>query len=123
MKKDFLKLAAAFCLLLVGLAFSGCGESRSRFAGTYRAEVPGMHHVDLELKGDGKGTWTLAGKTVEFKWTVNNGKVWLYLRSGVILIATPSQDAKELTLDLTGQYHLGCPTQACLTFKRSSEGG
>ena len=70
MKRELLKLAAVLVLLLVGLGLGGCGESRSPFAGTYRSEetFAGNKYVDLDLKEDGKGTWALAGKTVEFTW-------------------------------------------------------
>jgi hypothetical protein len=125
MKRELLKLAAVLGLILVFLALWGCGESRSQFAGTYRSEetFAGKNYVDLDLKGNGKGTWTLAGKSVEFTWVVNEGKVWLYLKTGGIVIATPSDGGKRLSLDMTGEWHPGCPPNACVPFKRISEGG
>ncbi len=124
MKRELLKLAAVLVLLLVCLGLGGCGESRSPFAGTYRSEetFAGNKYVDLDLKEDGKGTWALAGKTVEFTWLVNNGKVWMYLKTGGIVIATPSAGGR-LSLDMTGEWHPGCPPNACVNFKRIKEGG
>ena len=125
MKRKLLKLAAVPVLLLVALGLGGCGESRSPFAGTYRSEetFAGNKYVDLDLKEDGKGTWALAGKTVEFTWRVNNGKVWMYLKTGGIVIATPSEEGQKLSLDMTGDWHPGCPPNACVNFKRIKEGG
>ena len=125
MKKELLKLSAVLVLLLVGLGLGGCGESRSPFAGTYRSEetFAGNKYVDLDLKEDGKGTWSLAGKTVEFTWRVNDGKVWMYLKTGGIVIATPSAEGQKLSLDMTGDWHPGCPPNACVKFKRIKEGG
>ena len=125
MKRELLKLAAVPVLLLVALGLGGCGESRSPFAGTYRSEetFAGNKYVDLDLKEDGKGTWALAGKTVEFTWRVNDGKVWMYLKTGGIVIATPSEEGQKLSLDMTGDWHPGCPPNACVNFKRIKEGG
>ena len=125
MKKDFLKLAAVMGLIMVGLVMGGCGESRSPFAGTYKSVEPfaGKNHVDLELQENGKGTWALAGKTVEFTWVVNDGKVWIYTKPGAILIVTPSEGGKTLSADMSGDWHPGCPAGSCVVFKRIAEGG
>lgn len=125
MKRQFLKIAAVLGLIMFGLILGGCGESRSPFAGTYKSVEPfaGKNFVELDLKENGKGSWTLAGKSVEFTWVVNNGKIWIYTKSGAILIVTPSQDGKELSADMTGDWHPGCPPNACVTFKRIPEGG
>lgn len=125
MKKYFLKLAAVFSVLLVCSVLAGCGESRSPYAATYRSEDPlaGKKFATLDLKEDGKGTWTLAGKSVEFTWVVNDGKIWFYTKTGAILIATPSEGGKILSVDMTGDWHPGCPPSACVAFKRVQEGG
>jgi hypothetical protein len=125
MKKNFLKLAAVLGLIMVGLLLGGCGESRSPYAGTYKSVEPfaGKNYVDLTLQEDGKGTWALAGKTVEFTWVVNEGKVWIYTKTGAILIVTPSEGGKMLSADMTGEWHPGCPPNACVIFKRVSQGG
>ena len=125
MKKDFLKVVAVLGLIMVGLIVGGCGESHSKFAGTYKSVEPfgGKDHIDLDLQENGKGTWTLAGKTVEFTWVVNEGKIWIYTKTGAILIVTPSEGGKILSADMTGEWHHGCPPNACVTFKRVQEGG
>jgi hypothetical protein len=125
MKKDSLKWAAILGLLVFCLALGGCGESRSPFAGTYRSVEPfvGKSYIDLELKEDGKGTWTLEGKTVEFTWVVNDGRIWIYTKSGAIIIVTPGEGGKMLSADMTADWHPGCPPHACVTFRRVPEGG
>jgi hypothetical protein len=125
MKINFLKLAAVLVLILFGLVLVGCGESRSPYAGTYRSmeTFGGKNYVDLDLKEDGKGTWTVAGKSTDFTWVVNDGKVWIYTRSGAILIVTPSEGGKVLSADMTGDWHPGCPPNACVVFKRVQKGG
>ncbi len=125
MKINFLKLGTILGLIIFGLVLGGCGESRSPFAGTYRSveTFAGKNYVDLDLKEDGKGTWTVAGKSTDFTWVVNDGKVWIYTKSGAILIATPTEGGKVLSVDMTGDWHPGCPPNACTTFKRVQTGG
>ena len=125
MKKDFLKLAAVLGLIMVALVMGGCGESRSPFAGTYKSVEPfaGKNYIDLELQENGKGTWSLAGKSVEFTWVVNDGKVWIYTKPGAILIVTPSEGGKTLSADMSGDWHPGCPPGSCVVFNRVREGG
>jgi hypothetical protein len=125
MKKDFLKLAVVLGLMMVALIIGGCGESHSPFAGTYKSVEPyaGKGFIDLHLMDNGRGTWTLGGKTFEFTWAVNDGKIFIYTKSGAILIVTPSEGGKMLSADMTGEWHAGCPPKACLAFRRVQEGG
>lgn len=125
MKKDFLKLAAVLGVILVGLVLAGCGESRSPYAGTYRSvEKYANNYYEIDLKENGKGSWSHAGKTMaEFTWVVNEGKLWFYIKGGAILIVTPSEGGKTLSCDMTGDWHPGCPPNQCVVFKRVSEGG
>ena len=125
MKKDLLKMAAVVGLVMVGLALAGCGESRSQFAGAYKSVQPfaGKGNIALDLKEDGRGTWALAGKTVEFTWVVNDGKIFIYTKTGAILIVTPSEGGKMLSADMSGEWHAGCPPGSCVVFMRVGEGG
>ncbi len=128
MKINHLKRAAFLILIMLGLVMAGCGESRSPFAGNYRsveAFPPGSNKfVELELKEDGKGTWSQGGKTLaEFTWVVNEGKVWFYMKGGAIIIVTPAEGGKTLSADMTGDWHPGCPADACVVFKRLQKGG
>ena len=126
MNKNFLTVTAVLGLIMVGLVLGGCGESRSQFAGTYKSVEPfgGKDYIDLDLQDNGKGTWSLAGKTLaEFTWAVNDGKPYFYVKSGGILIATPSEDGKMLSVDMTGDWHPGCPPGSCVNFKRVKDGG
>jgi len=84
----------------------------------------GKDFVEIVLKEDGKGTWSLAGKTLaEFTWVVNDGKPFFYIKGGGILIVTPSEGGKLLSVDMTGDWHPGCPPGSCVVFKRVQEGG
>ena len=125
MKKRFLTVAVVLGLVMMGLVLSGCGESRAKFAGTYKSAQPfaGKGNITLDLKEDGRGTWALAGKTVEFTWVINDGKIWIYTKTGAILIVTPSEGGKMLSADMSGEWHPGCPPGACVVFLRVGEGG
>ena len=125
MNKNFMKMAAVLGLIMVGLVMVGCGESRSQFAGTYKSMEPfgGKDYIDLDLQENGKGTWTLAGKTVEFTWVVNAGKIFIYTKPGAIIVVTPTEGGKILSADMTGDWHPGCPPGSCLNFKRVKDGG
>ena len=125
MKKNSLKVTVVLGLIMVGLVLGGCGESRSEFAGTYKSIEPfaGKDYIDLDLQENGKGTWVLAGKTVEFTWVVNDGKIFIYTKTGAILVVTPSEGGKILSADMTGDWHPGCPPGSCVNFKRVKDGG
>ena len=125
MKKDILKLGAVLGLIMVGLVMGGCGESRSQFAGTYKSMEPfgGKNYIDLDLQENGKGTWVLGGKTVEFTWVVNAGKIFIYTKPGAIIVVTPAEGGKILSADMTGDWHPGCPPGSCVNFKRVKDGG
>jgi hypothetical protein len=125
MKRHVCKLAAVLALILVGLVLGGCGESRTPFVGTYKSVEPfgGENHITLDLQENGKATWTLGGKTLEFTWMVNDGKVFIYTKTGAIIIVTPSQDGKILAADMTADWHPGCPAGSCVVFKRLPSGG
>lgn len=120
MKKNLLISAAVIGLLVICLALAGCGESRSPFAGTYKSVEPyvGKNYLTLDLKESGKGTWTLEGKTVEFTWVVNNGRIWIYTKTGAIIIVTPGEGGRMLSADMSADWHPGCPPSSCVTFRR-----
>lgn len=124
MKKELWKLAAVLGLIVVCLALGGCGESRSPFAGKYRSVEPfAGKNVDLDLKEDGKGTWSHSGKSTEFTWAVNEGRIMLYTQTGAIIIVTPGNGGGLLSADMTGDWHPGCPAGSCVVFRRVPEGG
>ena len=120
MKRHFLKLTAVLGLILVGLVMGGCGESRAPFVGMYKSVQPfgGENYINLDLQENGKATWTLGGKSLEFTWVVNDGKIWIYTKTGAILIVTPSDGGKILSADMSADWHPGCPPGSCVVFKR-----
>jgi hypothetical protein len=120
MKRHSLKLTAVVGLVLVGLVLGGCGESHTPFVGTYKSVKPfgGENYINLDLQENGKATWALGGKSLEFTWVVNDGKVWIYTKTGAIIIITPSEGGKMLSADMTADWHPGCPVGSCVVFRR-----
>ncbi len=122
MNRRLMISAATLWMVLCWLIFSGCGESRQPFAGTYRSLEPfaGKGHIELELRENGEATWKLAqeGIAIKFKWRAEGGRLWLYTKEGGIINATPSEGGRILTVDMTGQWHPSCPKGYCIIFER-----
>ena len=127
MNKRLLVWTMCLGIALGGLLLGGCGESREPYAGNYRSAEPyaGKGHVELELKVNGEANWKMPedGKTIKFKWRVENGRLWFYTKDGGIIHVTPSDGGKKLNADLTGQWHPSCPKDKCLIFERVTGGG
>ena len=123
MNRRFLKRLSALGLLVTcAIILGGCGESRTPYVGTYKSDQPvtDKGHIELVLRDNGEAEWSWgeAGKTTKFKWRVQDTRVWLYTTTGAIIIATPSDDKKQLSVDMTGEWHEGCPTDKCIIFTR-----
>jgi hypothetical protein len=123
MNRSYLKWVPALglfilCLLILG----GCGESRNPYVGTYKSDQPvsGKGYIELVLRDNGEADWTWLdqGKNSKFKWRVQDGRVWFYTKEGIIIIASPSADGKQLSVDVSGEWHDGCPTEKCINFIR-----
>jgi len=125
MKKRYRLWAAVPGLVLCWLLVGGCGESRDPYVGMYRSKEPyaDKGHVDLVLKVNGEATWTLKGKTIKFKWTVDNGRLRFYTKEGGIIHVTPTEGGKKLSVDMTGDWNPICPTKQCILFERVVRGG
>lgn len=123
MSRRFLKQLLFFGVLVsCAVILSNCGESRTPFVGTYKSDEPlgdkGRIEIVLRDNGEAEWGWGEAGKTTKFKWRVQENRVWLYTTKGAIIIATPSDDKKHLSVDMTGEWHDGCPTDKCIYFTR-----
>ncbi len=110
-------------LVLLGcLGFWACGESRLPFVGTYKTAEPiaNKGHIELVLKDNGEADWNWVdeNRSVKLKWRVQDGRVWLYFKEGVILIGTPTNGSKILALNISGEWHEGCPVEKCIYFTR-----
>ncbi len=110
-------------LVLLGcLGLWACGESRQPFVGTYKSaeSIANKGHIELVLKDNGEADWNWVdeNRSVKLKWRVQDGRVWLYFKEGVILIGTPVNGLQQLAVDITGQWHEGCPVDKCITFNR-----
>jgi hypothetical protein len=127
MKKRLVIWTAVLGLALSWLFLGGCGESRQPYAGTYRSaeSFAGKGHIDLELKENGEATWKMpeSGKSIKFKWRVEEGRLWFYTKEGGIIILTPSEEGRKLSADMTGQWHPSCPKDSCVLFERQKGGG
>jgi hypothetical protein len=124
MKQDLIKWVVALGLVIGCLASWGCGGSRIPFAGTYRSEAPyaDKGYIELDLKENGEATWKLEkeARELKFKWKVEAGRLFLYTREGAVMIATPSEGGKRLTMDMSGNWHPSCPVSQCIIFDKVS---
>ncbi len=82
-------LAAIVCCVLM----TGCGKSGDpELAGTYEAVIGSAKggkktvNVNLELKPDHKGNWTVEDNTTEFRWEIREGKIWIHTVSGGVIV-------------------------------------
>jgi hypothetical protein len=111
--------ALALIWLLAPLALGGC-KAREPYAGKYQS-VNQQPPITLELKTNGEGLWTMGAQQVAFRWEVKKERIWIHTKGGGVLIAMPEGDS--LALDLSGDFHPGCPIPIGVTFKRLPEGG
>jgi hypothetical protein len=122
MSRNFFNRITILALLVGSAIFlAACGESRAPFVGTYKSDetIADKGHITLVLRDNGEADWTWGegGNSIKFKWRVQDQRVWLYTREGAIIIATPSGN-QHLSVDMTGEWHEGCPTEKCITFTR-----
>jgi hypothetical protein len=127
MKQGLMTWALILGLVAGGLATWGCGESRAPFAGNYRSEAPfaDKGHISLSLKENGEATWRLEKdvKELKFKWKVESGRLFLYTKEGAVIVVTPTEAGKKLTVDMSGSFNPSCPVNQCIIFdKLSGEG-
>lgn len=122
MNRSVWKCLPVGLILLSWLSLWGCGESRLPFVGTYKTTEPiaNKGHIELVLRDNGEADWNWVdeNRAVKFKWRVQDGRVWLYSKEGIILIGTPSEGSKHLSVDISGEWHEGCPTDKCISFTR-----
>ena len=122
MNRGLGKLVPWALLLLCLLGLWGCGESRGPFVGTYSSEeaVAGKGHIELILRDNGEADWSWVdeGRSTKFKWRVQDGRVWLYTKEGIILIGTAANGNKNLSVNISGEWAEGCPMDNCINFTR-----
>jgi hypothetical protein len=127
MKPSSRKRFVVLGLVMGCLAIWGCGEPRAPFAGNYRSEAPyaDKGHIELNLKENGEATWKLEKdmRELKFKWKVEGDNLFLYTREGAVMVATPTEGGKKLTVDMSGNWHPSCPVNQCLIFTKVSGGG
>ncbi len=109
-------------VLLSWLCLWGCGESRLPYVGTFKSDeaIANKGHIELILRENGEADWNWLeeNRSVKLKWRVQDGRVWLYFKEGIILIGTPMNGTKHLSVNISGEWHEGCPAEKCINFTR-----
>lgn len=127
MRQGFMKWVIVLGWVVGCLALWGCGESRTPFAGNYRSEGPfaDKGHINLNLKENGEATWKLEKemRELKFKWKVEGDRLFLYTREGAVIVVTPSEGGKKLTVDMSGSWNPSCPVNQCIIFNKLSGAG
>jgi hypothetical protein len=119
MKNKRILWAAGLILFLGGVCLWGC-QTRDPFAGKFQS-VEQKPEITLDLKANGEGVWTSGDVRVPFRWEVKQEKIWIHAKGGGVLIGTLA--GQDLSIDISGDLHPGCPPQSCVLFKRLPEGG
>jgi hypothetical protein len=126
MRQFAIKCAVVLGLVVGCLAAWGCGESRTPFAGNYSSEAPyaDKGYIELLLKENGEATWKLQKdmKELRFKWKVEGDRLFLYTKEGAVIVATPTEGGKKLTVDMSGSWNPSCPVSHCIIFNKVSGG-
>jgi hypothetical protein len=127
MKPGLLKWVIILGVVISCLGVWACGESREKFAGTYRSEAPyaDKGNINLNLKESGEATWKLDKemRELKFKWTVEGNRLFFYTPEGAVIVVTPTEGGKQLTVDMSGNWNPSCPVNQCIIFDRVSGAG
>lgn len=90
-------------VLIFSLLLTLSCEKENGLAGKY-ATVNDMTQrtsvVNLELRTNGQGAWSIEEDNVSFKWEVRKGKIWLHTKLGGVIVGTINGDT--LTVNLPG---------------------
>lgn len=89
------------CLMMVGWLCTGC-ESDSGWHGRYVSPPGEGIPVSLTLESDGKGLWMVDQESTPIRWQKRQGTLWLHIKSGGVLIASPRNNEKSLSIALPG---------------------
>ena len=127
MKQGFMKWVIVLGLVVGWLGPWGCGESRTSFAGNYLSEGPFADkcRISLNLKENGEAIWKLEKemRELKFKWKVEGDRLFLYTPEGAVIVVTPTEGGKKLTLDMSGNWNPSCPVNQCIVFDKVSGAG
>ncbi len=89
-----------FLLLAVVMSLSACSQDKKSMAAKYTAKSNDMEIV-LNLKEDGRGTWSTDTDEISFKWSIRKGEqLWLHTREGGVIQGRLK--GKRITLTLPG---------------------
>lgn len=92
-------------LILILLAPVSCGHKHDP-AGKYEALHPSeAGTIQMLLKADGKGQWTIARENIPFSWELKGDAVWLHSRTGGVVVGKIQQDY-SIDMDVPGAGRL-----------------
>jgi len=96
-------------LILILLALVSCGHKHDP-VGRYEAKHPSEGStIQMLLKADGKGQWTIARENIHFGWEQKGEEVWLHSRTGGVIVGK---------IDKDGSIDVDVPGAGRLLFKR-----
>ena len=83
-----------------------CGN-REMLVGRYQAENlknPQSRTLFLELKANGRGSWSIEEDNVSFKWEIRKKEIWLHTQLGGVIVGKISGNSIEVSLPGVGIY-------------------
>lgn len=95
-----LSVVIVFCVLTAACGKTGDAD----LAGKYEAVNIGLKgakkpvNVSMELKPDHKGQWTVEADTAEFRWEIQEGKIWIHTLSGGVIVGDMEKNGFRIRL-------------------------
>lgn len=93
------------CIVLLMLVLGSCSQGRD-IAGRYEATNPsGGPPLVLQLKNDGKGSWSIEKEDATFAWEHGGDEILLHSKSGGVIAGTLKIDGSiEINLPGVGVF-------------------
>jgi hypothetical protein len=85
------RLMSALAAVLLLLTLAACSGDDSALPGRYAGATP-EGPVSLELKDNGKGTWSTPDEDIAVAWELRSGEVWLHTKSGGVVVCAVQPD-------------------------------
>jgi hypothetical protein len=95
-------------VLVFSLLLTLSCEDKASLAGRYVAsgyKNQDSPTISLELKADGKGSWSIEEDNVSFKWELKQTEIWLHTESGGIIRGKITGEIIEINLPGVGEYY------------------
>jgi len=105
MKSVFFNSLKFLLITALSVLAAACEKSGDAdFAGTYEAVIMGLKrakkpvNVTMELKADHKGNWTVEDNTTEFRWEMQEEKIWIHTVSGGVIVGDREKNGFRIRL-------------------------